>query len=48
VPTDTPGFERTEIKGKLGLRGQATASLSFDGMRVPASALVGIEGKASG
>jgi alkylation response protein AidB-like acyl-CoA dehydrogenase len=45
VPTDTPGFERTEIKGKLGLRGQATASLSFDGMRVPASAMVGDEGQ---
>jgi alkylation response protein AidB-like acyl-CoA dehydrogenase len=44
VPTDTPGFERTEIKGKLGLRGQATAELTFSGMRVPASALVGEEG----
>ncbi|MDQ2758194.1 MAG: acyl-CoA dehydrogenase family protein [Actinomycetota bacterium] len=45
VPTDTPGFERTEIHGKLGLRGQATAELSFADMRVPASALVGEEGK---
>ena len=45
VPTDTPGFDRTEIKGKLGLRGQATASLTFSSMRVPASAMVGEEGQ---
>jgi alkylation response protein AidB-like acyl-CoA dehydrogenase len=44
VPTDTPGFGRTEIKGKLGLRGQATAELAFDDMRVPASAMLGEEG----
>ena len=43
VPTDLPGFERTEIHGKLGLRGQATAELSFDGVRVPASAMLGGE-----
>ncbi len=45
VPTDTPGFEATEIKGKLGLRGQATAALSFDGVRVPADALLGEGGQ---
>ena len=45
VPTDAPGFTRTEITGKLGLRGQATASLSLDGVRVPASARVGAEGE---
>ena len=45
VPTDTPGFGRTEIKGKLGLRGQATAELSFDDVRVPASAMLGPEGE---
>ena len=44
VPTNTPGFERTEIHGKLGLRGQATSELSFDDVRVPADALVGNEG----
>jgi alkylation response protein AidB-like acyl-CoA dehydrogenase len=44
VPTDAPGFERTEIHGKLGLRGQATASLALDGVRVPASAMLGPEG----
>jgi alkylation response protein AidB-like acyl-CoA dehydrogenase len=45
VPTDTPGFRRTEIKGKLGLRGQATAELYFDDVRVPASAMLGAEGE---
>ena len=30
VPTDTDGFEAREIKGKLGLRGQATAELFLD------------------
>lgn len=45
VPTDTPGFGRTEIHGKLGLRGQATAELSFDDVRVPASAMLGAEGE---
>ncbi|MER7579275.1 acyl-CoA dehydrogenase family protein [Kitasatospora sp. NPDC097691] len=35
VPTDLPGFTRTEIHGKLGLRGQATAELSFEDVRVP-------------
>ncbi|MCY0946971.1 acyl-CoA dehydrogenase family protein [Streptomyces antarcticus] len=45
VPTDTPGLTRREIHGKLGLRGQATAELVFDGVRVPASAMLGPEGK---
>jgi alkylation response protein AidB-like acyl-CoA dehydrogenase len=45
VPTDAPGFTRTEIHGKLGLRGQATAELAFDRVRVPASAMLGPEGK---
>jgi alkylation response protein AidB-like acyl-CoA dehydrogenase len=45
VPTDAAGFGRTLIHGKLGLRGQATAELSFDNVRVPASAVVGEEGK---
>ncbi|MFB6510810.1 acyl-CoA dehydrogenase family protein [Streptomyces virginiae] len=45
VPTDTPGLTRREIHGKLGLRGQATAELFLDGVRVPASALLGPEGK---
>lgn len=35
VPTDSPGFERREITGKLGLRGQATAELVLEDVRVP-------------
>ncbi|MFD3720841.1 acyl-CoA dehydrogenase family protein [Streptomyces sp. NPDC058674] len=45
VPADAPGLTRREIHGKLGLRGQATAELVFDGVRVPASAMLGPEGK---
>ncbi|GAB2621650.1 acyl-CoA dehydrogenase family protein [Streptomyces capparidis] len=45
VPADSPGLTRTEIHGKLGLRGQATASLAFDGVRVPDAARLGEEGR---
>ncbi|MFE6923542.1 acyl-CoA dehydrogenase family protein [Nocardia sp. NPDC057663] len=45
VPTDAPGFGRTEIKGKLGLRGQATAELVFDRVRVPDALRLGAEGQ---
>ena len=45
VPTDAAGFTRTEIHGKLGLRGQATAELGFDNVRVPETARVGEEGE---
>ncbi|MFJ7591393.1 acyl-CoA dehydrogenase family protein [Streptomyces sp. NPDC097617] len=45
VPTGTPGLTRREIHGKLGLRGQATAELVLDGVRVPASAMLGPQGK---
>jgi alkylation response protein AidB-like acyl-CoA dehydrogenase len=44
VPTDSPGFTATPIKGKLGLRAQDTAELSLDGVRVPDSARLGGEG----
>ncbi|KRA32529.1 MULTISPECIES: acyl-CoA dehydrogenase family protein [unclassified Nocardioides] len=44
VPTDSPGFERREIKGKLGLRGQATAELILSDVRVPDSHRLGEEG----
>jgi len=44
VPLDSDGVERREIKGKLGLRAQATAQLFFDGVRVPDSARLGDEG----
>ncbi|WP_460368674.1 acyl-CoA dehydrogenase family protein [Actinocorallia lasiicapitis] len=42
VPAELIG--RREIHGKLGLRGQATAELSFDAVRVPDSARLGDEG----
>ncbi len=45
VPTDSAGFEAREIKGKLGLRGQATASLHLDEVRVPDANRLGEEGK---
>nr|WP_107060372.1 acyl-CoA dehydrogenase family protein [Streptomyces sp. NRRL F-5123] len=45
VPADTPGLTRREIHGKLGLRGQATAEITLDAVRVPADALLGPEGK---
>ncbi|WP_394435280.1 acyl-CoA dehydrogenase family protein [Streptomyces sp. SGAir0957] len=45
VPTDTPGLTRRTIHGKLGLRGQATAELVLEDVRVPATALLGPEGK---
>ena len=45
VPTDTEGFERREIHGKLGLRGQATSEIFLTGVRVPASAMLGDEGQ---
>jgi alkylation response protein AidB-like acyl-CoA dehydrogenase len=45
VPTDTPGFEAHEIKGKLGLRGQATAEIFLTDVRVPESARLGEEGQ---
>ncbi|MFJ1702685.1 acyl-CoA dehydrogenase family protein [Kitasatospora sp. NPDC088346] len=48
VPTGLPGFGRTLIHGKLGLRGQATAELHLDAVRVPDGARLGAEGKGFG
>ncbi|MFE7951772.1 acyl-CoA dehydrogenase family protein [Streptomyces sp. NPDC057426] len=45
VPADTPGLTRRTIHGKLGLRGQATAELVLENVRVPATAMLGPEGK---
>ncbi|WP_327322504.1 acyl-CoA dehydrogenase family protein [Streptomyces sp. NBC_01210] len=45
VPADTPGLSRRTIHGKLGLRGQATAELVLEDVRVPAATLLGPEGK---
>ncbi|GAA0460935.1 acyl-CoA dehydrogenase [Actinoplanes capillaceus] len=44
VPTDSPGFGRREIKGKLGLRGQATAEIILDAVRIPDDHRLGDEG----
>ncbi|MFE3326474.1 acyl-CoA dehydrogenase family protein [Streptomyces sp. NPDC059176] len=45
VPADVPGLTRRTVHGKLGLRGQATAELVFEDVRVPGGALLGPEGK---
>ncbi|WP_436989176.1 acyl-CoA dehydrogenase family protein [Streptomyces sp. enrichment culture] len=45
VPADSPGLTRRPVHGKLGLRGQPTAELVLQGVRVPADALLGPEGK---
>lgn len=45
VPTDSAGLSRREIHGKLGLRGQPTAELVFDGVRVPADSVLGEPGR---
>ncbi|MFD4018592.1 acyl-CoA dehydrogenase family protein [Streptomyces sindenensis] len=45
VPADTPGLSRRTVHGKLGLRGQATAELVLQDVRIPASYLLGPEGK---
>jgi alkylation response protein AidB-like acyl-CoA dehydrogenase len=45
VPADAPGLTRRTVHGKLGLRGQATAELALEDVRVPASTLLGPEGK---
>ncbi|GGZ03305.1 acyl-CoA dehydrogenase [Streptomyces nitrosporeus] len=45
VPADAPGLTRRTVHGKLGLRGQATAELVLEDVRVPAATLLGPEGK---
>jgi alkylation response protein AidB-like acyl-CoA dehydrogenase len=44
VPTASPGFTATRIKGKLGLRAQDTAELVFDGVRAADANRLGAEG----
>ena len=48
VPTDSPGFSAREIHGKLGLRGQATAEITYEQVRLPDSARLGPVGKGLG
>jgi acyl-CoA dehydrogenase len=46
VADDTPGFQRGRILDKLGQKGQDTAELFFDELRVPAGNLLGdVEGQ---
>ncbi len=41
TPQDAAGYSGHAIKGKLGLRGGDTAEVSFDGVRLPAEAVLG-------
>ncbi len=45
VPTDLPGFQVTKKLKKLGNHSSDTAELAYDNVRVPASNLIGEEGK---
>lgn len=45
VDTHLPGFRRGKNLHKLGMKGQDTSELFFDNLRVPASAMLGEEGK---
>ena len=45
VDTSLPGFKRGKNLEKLGMKGQDTSELFFDNVRVPASAMLGEEGK---
>jgi alkylation response protein AidB-like acyl-CoA dehydrogenase len=45
VEKDRPGFDPGQLEHKLGIRGSPTGSPSFTDVRVPASNMVGVEGK---
>src|ERR1700712_3252004 len=45
VDTSLPGFRRGKNLQKLGMKGQDTSGLFFDEVRVPASSMLGEEGK---
>ncbi len=40
VPTSTPGFAASTVKGKLSLRASVTSELVLDGVRLPADAVL--------
>jgi acyl-CoA dehydrogenase len=45
IPTDLPGVSRTPLERKMGWWASDTASLHFDGVRVPADYLIGPENR---
>ena len=45
VPTDTPGYKATKIRGKLGIRASDTAEVSLKDVRVPQDNLIGKTGE---
>jgi len=45
VPAQTPGVSAAPAEHKMGMRGSITTQMIFDGARVPASHLVGDQGK---
>lgn len=45
VPTETPGFKATKIRGKMGIRASDTAEIALKGVRVPLKNLIGKEGE---
>ncbi|MDI6626109.1 MAG: acyl-CoA dehydrogenase family protein [Rhodococcus sp. (in: high G+C Gram-positive bacteria)] len=45
VSDDTEGFHRGRVLRKIGQKGQDTAELTFDGLRVPAGNILGEEGR---
>ncbi|MBW3601868.1 MAG: acyl-CoA dehydrogenase family protein [Actinobacteria bacterium] len=45
VPQDAPGYSGVPMKGKLGLRGNDTAEIALDDVRVPGSAVLGEPGR---
>ena len=45
VPTNTPGYKATKIRGKLGIRASDTAEVSLKDVRVPQENLIGKVGE---
>jgi alkylation response protein AidB-like acyl-CoA dehydrogenase len=45
VEADRPGFSVGKLEHKLGIRGSPTGQPIFDGVRVPAENLIGVEGE---
>lgn len=45
VDRDTPGFSSGKPEDLLGVRGLGTSGLHFDNCRVPASCMIGVEGR---